>query len=428
MTDNAPRPTNPPRRAALIFIFVTVVLDVLSLGVTIPVLPGLIEEFVGGDTATAAKYYGLFGTAWALMQFLFAPVLGGLSDRFGRRSVILLSCIGLGLDYLLMALAPNLTWLFVGRVLSGILAASFATAGAYIADVVPPDKRAAGFGMIGAAWGLGFVLGPALGGVLGSIELRLPFWVAAALTLANALYGVFVLPESLPVERRRAFVWTRANPLGSLQLLRSQSQLLGFASVLFLYQLAHQVLSSVFVLYTGYRYDWSPRVVGLTLMAVGLLNVVVQGLIVRRLLPRWGEPRMLVLGLICGTLGFVGFALAPESRYFWAVMPVFALMGLFGPALQGLMTRRVTPDRQGELQGANSCLAGIAGMIGPGLFTGLFAWAISDQRSAEIPGLPFIVAGGLMLLGLLISWQTLRGTKLLVAHGNPQPPPAVRDG
>lgn len=396
------------RRPALLFIFATVVLDVLSLGVTIPVLPDLIKNFVGGDTATAARYYGLFGTAWALMQFLFAPLLGALSDRFGRRAVILLSCFGLGFDYLLMAMAPSLTWLFVGRVVSGIMAASFSTAGAYIADVMPPEKRAAGFGMIGAAWGLGFVLGPALGGVLGDVDLRLPFWVAAGLTLANAVYGVFILPESLPRERRRAFELSRANPVGSLRLLRSHGQLLGLASVLFLYQLAHQVLSSVFVLYTGYRYEWSPRVVGLTLMAVGLMNVAVQGFIVRRCLPRWGEPRMLVTGLLCGMLGFVGFALSPRSELFWASMPIFAMMGFFGPSLQGLMSRRVTPDRQGELQGANSCLSGIAGMLGPGLFTSVFAWAIGESAVVKVAGLPFLLAAAMLGFGVVIATATLR--------------------
>ena len=240
-------------RAAQAFIFVTVALDVLAMGIVIPVLPKLVEAFLGGNTARAAEVFGVFGTVWSLMQFVCSPVLGVLSDRFGRRPVILLSNFGLGFDYILMALAPTVRWLFVGRVISGITGASFTTAGAYIADVTPPEKRAAGFGMIGAAWGLGFVLGPALGGLLGEVSPRLPFWVAAGMTLLNAMYGLFVLPESLPPERRRAFSWRRANPVGSLTLLRSHHELFGLAGVNILYFLAHQALPSVFVLYTGYR-------------------------------------------------------------------------------------------------------------------------------------------------------------------------------
>src|SRR6266540_7012967 len=224
-----------PRRAALAFIFVTIVLDMLALGMIAPVLPKLVERFVGGDTAHAAEIYGLFGTVWALMQFFFSPVLGALSDRFGRRTVILLSNFGLGLDYIFMALAPTLWWLFAGRVISGITAASYPTAGAYIADVTPPEKRAAGFGMIGAAWGVGFVMGPALGGLLGKVNPRLPFWAAAGVTLLNALYGLFVLPEALAPESRKAFSWRRANPVGSLALLRSHPELLGLSSVNFIY-------------------------------------------------------------------------------------------------------------------------------------------------------------------------------------------------
>ena len=242
-----------PRRAAVVFIFITVVLDILALGIVIPVLPVLVEDFLGGNTAQAATMFGLFGTVWALMQFIFAPVLGALSDRFGRRPVILISCVGLGLDYVLMAVAPSLGWLFVGRVLSGITAASFTTAGAYISDVTSLEKRAAGFGMIGAAFGVGFVLGPAVGGILGAADPRLPFWVAGGLALANAAYGYFVLPESLPPEKRKPFSWRNANPMGSLQLLRRYPGLMGLASVSVMYHLVHHVLPSVFVLYVGYR-------------------------------------------------------------------------------------------------------------------------------------------------------------------------------
>jgi DHA1 family tetracycline resistance protein-like MFS transporter len=397
--------SSPTRRAAVAFILVTVMLDVLSLGIVIPVLPPLIEDFLGGDTARAARAFGVFGTVWALMQFGFAPVLGALSDRLGRRPVILVSNFGLGFDYVLMALAPTLGWLFVGRVISGITSASYATAGAYIADVTPVERRAAAFGMIGAAFGVGFILGPALGGVLGDVNPRLPFWVAAALTLLNATYGLFVLPESLPPERRKRFDWRRANPVGSLRLLRSHRELSGLATVFFLYMLAHNVLPSVFVLYAGYRYGWTARAVGLVLAGVGVLSVIVQGGLVRRLVPALGERRVLLLGITGGALGFLIYGLAGRPVYFLAGMPIFALMGLFSPAIQGLMTRRVGASEQGQLQGATSSITGVAGLIGPGLFTLTFATFIGSRRDWHLPGAPFLLASGLMFLALVISWR-----------------------
>jgi len=392
-----------PRRAALIFIFVVIVADVLALGIVIPVLPALVEEFLGGDTAGAARIYGVFGTVWALMQFVFAPILGALSDRFGRRPVVLISCFGLGLDYVLMALAPSLGWLFVGRVISGITASSFATAAAYIADVTPPERRAAGFGLLGAGFGIGFVLGPAFGGVLGSIHLRLPFWVAGGLAVANATYGYFVLPESLAADKRSPFRWRRANPVGALRLLRSQGVLTRLALVYLCYLLAHQVLQSVFVLYGGYRYEWSEQTVGLTLAVVGILSVTVQGGLVRSVVRKFGERRTLAAGLIGGGLGYAGFGLAPTEQVFWAVLPVFACMGLFNPALQSLMSRQVTPAEQGKLQGANTSLMGLSGMVGPLLFTQVFATFLAFEGPWHQPGAPFLLAAGLMLVGLALA-------------------------
>ena len=394
--------------AAVTFIFITVVLDVLALGIIIPVLPSLVESFLGGDTARAAQYYGLFGTVWALMQFVFSPFLGALSDRFGRRPVILFSIFGLGFDYILMALAPSLGWLFAGRVISGITGASFTTAGAYIADVTPPEKRAASFGIIGAAWGLGFVLGPALGGVLGGINPRLPFWAAAGMTLLNAVYGFFVLPESLPRERRRAFSWRRANPVGSLKLLRSHPELFGLATVYFLYLLAHQVLPSVFVLYTGYRYGWNERTVGLTLAAVGICNITVQGILIKPIVARFRERTTLLAGLLFGAAGFTAFALAGSGAVIWSCLPVFALMGLFGPSVQSLMTRRVGPTEQGQLQGANSGIMGITGLIGPGLFTLTFAYFIRAGLDWHLPGAPFFLAALLLVTALGVAWRVTR--------------------
>jgi DHA1 family tetracycline resistance protein-like MFS transporter len=387
---------SPRRRAALVFVFITVVLDMLALGMSLPVLPRLVVEFEGGDTARAAAIYGVFGTVWALMQFLFAPVLGALSDRVGRRPVILLSNLGLGLDYVLMALAPTLGWLFVGRIVSGITASSFSTAGAYVADVTPPERRAAGFGILGAAFGLGFILGPALGGILGAVDPRLPFWVAAGFSLLNFLYGLVVLPESLPSDRRAPFSWRRANPVGALTLLRSHPALLGLAAVHFLHRVAHDVLPSTFVLYTSYRYGWDERTVGLTLAAVGLTTAIVQAGLVRPTVARFGERTVLLAALAFGAIGFTLYGLAATSVMFWIGLPVLALWGLSGPALQALATRRVASSEQGRLQGALASLTGVAGMIAPGLFTFTFATFIST-----LPGAPFLLAALLLMAAML---------------------------
>jgi DHA1 family tetracycline resistance protein-like MFS transporter len=397
------------RGASINYIFITVVLDVLSLGIVIPVLPKLVEAFLGGDTGRAAQFYGLFGTAWAGMQFIFSPLLGTLSDRFGRRPVILLSNFGLGFDYILMALAPTVWWLFLGRIFSGICGASWTTAAAYVADITEPEKRAGAFGRIGAAWGLGFVLGPALGGVLGGIDLRLPFWVAAGLTLANAAYGMFVLPESLPVERRTHGVdLKRANPLGALGLVRAHHGLTALVSVTFLYWFAHQALTSVFVLYTGHRYGWTATTVGLTLALVGVCNVIVQAGLVRTIVRRFGERRTLLAGLLCGAAGFIAYGLAPSPPWFWAAVPIFALMGLQGPAMQSLMTRRVGPSEQGRLQGINGSLQGITGMVGPPFFAGIFAWVLGPGIALRMPGAPFVVAGGALVLAAFIAERATR--------------------
>ena len=394
------------RRAALAFIFVTIVLDMFALGMVIPVLPHLIEDFLGGDTAGAAKVYGVFGTVWALMQFFAMPVVGALSDRFGRRRVILLSNLGLGLDYVLMALAPNLAWLFVGRVISGITAASVSTGMAYVADVTPPEKRAAAFGRVGIAFGLGFVLGPALGGLLGSVDPRLPFWVAAGLSLANALYGLFILPESLPPEKRRPFDWRRAHPLGSLRLLRSHPELSGLAVVVFLSNLAHAALPATFVLYAGYRYGWDARDVGLVLASVGISSAIVQGAVVGPAVRRFGERPVLLTGLACGAIGFFAYGLAPTGVLFLAAVPVVALWGLASPAAQGLMTRHIGPSEQGALQGATGAVMGIATMIGPWLFAATFAYFIGAGTRWHQPGAAFMLAAVLLAMGAVVAART----------------------
>lgn len=327
-------PSAPPaarRRAAFAFIFVTILLDMLALGMIMPILPKLVESFVDNDTALAARIFGVFGTAWALMQFIFSPVLGSLSDRFGRRPVVLLSNFGLGLDYILMALAPSLWWLFAGRVISGITSASITTAFAYIADITTPEKRAAVFGRVGAAFGAGFILGPALGGLLGGIDPRLPFWVAAGLSFANTLYGLLILPESLPKERRSPFRWRSANPVGAWRLLRSDAILAGLSVVNFIAQVAHVVLPSTYVLYATYRYGWDERTVGLTLAMVGVCAMVVQGGAVGPIVKQFGERNALAIGLGFGALGFLIFGLAPTGPLSWLGIPVMALWGVAGP-------------------------------------------------------------------------------------------------
>src|ERR1700710_1221969 len=397
----------PARGGAVAFIFVTILLDMFALGLILPILPKLVESFVDNDPASAARIFGLFGTAWALMQFLFSPVLGALSDRFGRRPVVLLSNFGLALDYVLMALAPSLTWLFIGRVISGITSASISTAFAYIADVTPPERRAAVFGKIGAAFGAGFILGPAIGGLLGDIDPRLPFWAAAGLSLANTLYGFLILPESLPAERRSPFRWKSANPLGALHLLRSNRILAGLSLANFFAQLAHVVLPSTFVLYASYRYGWGTATVGLTLALVGVFSMVVQGAGVGPIVKRIGERRALLLGLSSGALGFLIYGAAPTGELFWLGIPVMSLWGIAGAAIQALTTQMVTPEQQGQLQGATNSVQSVSQMVGPFLFTLTFAYFIGARAPLSLPGAPFGLAAALLLLALAVAARTL---------------------
>lgn len=401
----------PPasRRAAFGFVFATALMNSVSFGLIIPVLPNLIKEFTGGDTAQAAEWNVVFAITWGAMQFVCGPLLGLLSDRVGRRPVLLLSIFGLALDFMIIALAPNLTWLLIGRILNGITAASFSTANAYVADVTPPEGRAKAFGWMGSAFSFGFLVGPALGGALGDIDLRLPFYAAAALALVNGLYGLFVLPESLPKERRTArFDLTRANPLGSLRLLRSQPDLLGLGTIGLLFQLAHTVLPTVFVLYTGYRYGWSPSIMGLAMMASGLAGVLVQGLLVGPAVARIGERGALMLGAAGGALGFAWYGFAPTGMAYLMGIPLFALIGFLMPGLQGLMTRRVAAHQQGQLQGANQSLQGIASMIGPALFGLTFAWSIRHEAVLQAPGLAIYLASALLVVALVLGTRVAR--------------------
>jgi MFS transporter, DHA1 family, tetracycline resistance protein len=411
------------RKAAVIFIFITVTLDMLALGLIMPVLPKLVLNFLGGDTPNAAKMFGIFGTVWALMQFLFSPVLGVLSDRFGRRPVILLSNFGLGLDYIVMALAPTLSWLFVGRVISGITAASIATGTAYVADVVEPEKRAGAFGMIGAAFGVGFVLGPALGGLLGNSDPRLPFWVAGGLSLANALYGYFVLPESLPPEKRKAFTWRRANPVGSLVLLRSHPELFRLATIQFIGYVAHEVFN-VWALYTIFRYAWSEGTIGLSLALVGVCSIVISSWIVPAMASRLGERRTLYIGQLFGALGMVLAGVAPTSGFFFLSIPVMMMWTVSTPAAQGMMTRRVGESEQGELQGAISSLCSLAWILGPGLFTYIFAYFIDQKNGWNLPGAPWYLGAFLLFVAMILATRIPR-LPAVAGIGDPGLPPRV---
>src|SRR5271168_3933328 len=406
---------HPPRGAALAFIFVTVLIDMLAFGMIIPILPLLVQNMAGGSAARGAEIYGAFGTAWALMQLIFSPVQGSLSDHFGRRTVILISCAGLGLDFILMALAPNLWWLLVGRVISGITAASFSTASAYISDVTPPEKRAASFGIIGAAFGVGFVLGPALGGVLGAISPRLPFWASAFMALANVCWGLFVLPESLPKDRRVPFAWKNANPLGALRLLRSHPMLAGLAGSYFLMNFAHVVLPSVTVLYMHYRYGWDMWAVGILLAGVGISSLIVQGFLVKPAVKWLHERRAMALGLIFGAAGFAIYGLARSGPIFWIGVPVMALWGIATPSLQTIMTRLVDPTEQGRLQGALASLVGLGSLIGPTVFTQTFAVFISTRADLKMPGAPFLLSAVLVFAAMLLAWRTTHPLGVTVA-------------
>lgn len=403
------------RKAAFGFIFASALLNAVSFGVTIPVLPALIKEFAGGDTASAAEWQMVFGAVWGLMQFVFGPILGVLSDRIGRRPVLLISFLGLAFDFLFLVFAPSLMWLFVARIVNGMTAASFSTANAYVADVTPPEQRARYFGFMGASFGFGFLIGPVLGGLLagpfmvslvGDFAIRLPFAVAGALALLNFLYGLFVLPESLPPEKRSArFDWRRANPVGSLQFLREQGRLLGLATVGFLFQIAHNVLPAIFVLYTGHRYGWDIQTISLTMFLTGGLGILMQTLAVGPIVRRLGERGALLIGCAGAALGFLAYGLAPTGIAYLAAAPVFALSNLLTPGLQGLMSRRVGPEVQGRLQGANQSLSGIATIIGPFLFGGSFAYALRHPSLSAWPGLPILIASALMFIALGVAWR-----------------------
>jgi DHA1 family tetracycline resistance protein-like MFS transporter len=391
------------RQAALGFVFTAVVLDVLALGITAPVLPSLIKQLINGDAALAARYVGWFAAIWAIIQFLASPVIGALSDRFGRRPVLLASMFGQAADYVVMALAPTVGWLFIGRVLSGVTSSSFSTANAYIADITPPEQRAARFGVLSAAFGIGFIAGPVIGGLLGQIDPRAPFWGAGAVCLLNGIYGALVVPESLKAEHRAKFSVKLANPVGSFDLYASRPGLLALAGVYFIYYLAHQVLQGTWVPYASYRYHWAPWIMGVSFMIVGAGSIIVQARLVKPFVEKFGERGALAAGLTAGAVGYGLFGLAPQGWMFLCSIPVFSCMGLVGPGIQGLMSRQVGPSEQGRLGGANTGVMAIASMFGPVLFTEIFARSIGRWSGWAPVGLTFYTACGLMTCALALA-------------------------
>ncbi|PHN01192.1 TCR/Tet family MFS transporter [Flavilitoribacter nigricans] len=400
--------SQPTRPAALIFIFITVLVDVIGLGIIIPVLPSLIMELSGEGLSAASRYGGWLMFSYASVQFLAAPVIGGLSDQFGRRPVLLASLLGFGLDYVLQGLAPTIGWLFIGRILAGITGASFTTASAYIADISAPEKRAQNFGLIGAAFGLGFIIGPVIGGVLGQFGPRVPFFAAAAITLLNCLYGYFVIPESLSVENRRPFSWKRANPLGTLMQLRQYPVIVSLVGVLVFIYIAGHATQSTWAYYTMEKFSWNEAAVGYSLGFVGLIVALVQGGLTRVVIPRIGQIRSVYIGLLLYTVGFLGFAFAGAGWVMYAVMIPYGLAGIAGPALQGIMSNQVPNNSQGELQGALTSLVSLTSIVGPPLMTNLFAHFTRHDTDLYFPGMPFLAGAILTFIALLWAIRSLQ--------------------
>jgi MFS transporter, DHA1 family, tetracycline resistance protein len=395
------------RTPALGFIFVTILIDCIGFGVIIPVMPSLISQLANVGNSEASRLGGYLLFAFAAMQFLCSPIMGGLSDQYGRRPVLLASLFGFGLDYIFLAFAPNLAWLFLGRLIAGAMGASFTTAGAYIADISTPEKRAQNFGMIGAAFGLGFIIGPAIGGFLGSYGARVPFLVAAGLSFVNWLYGFFILPESLKPENRRPFDWKRANPVSSLLNLKRYPVILGLvASLILIYVAAHAVQSN-WSFYTIEKFKWSPTMIGLSLTAVGVLISAVQGGLIRVIIPKLGQKKSLYVGLALYSLGFLLFSFATQGWMMFVFLIPYCLGGIAGPALQGIMSSQVPPNEQGELQGALTGLMSATSIIGPLLMTQLFSYFTAPTTSVYFPGAPMLMGALLTLLSLVLAMRTL---------------------
>jgi DHA1 family tetracycline resistance protein-like MFS transporter len=398
---------------SLIFIFITILVDVIGLGIIIPVVPKLIEDLTSEGLSQASKYGGWLVFSFAAMQFFFSPIMGGLSDRFGRRPILLFSLLGLGVDYVFHAFAPTLFWLFVGRLIAGIFGASFTTATAYIADISSPERRAQNFGLIGAAFGLGFIIGPVIGGLAGAeFGPRAPFLVAAGLSLLNVIYGFFVLPESLPVEKRRAFDWQRANPIGSLKQLKKYPVVSGLVVSLVLIYLSAHAVQSNWAYYTMFKFGWDEAMVGYSLAMVGLMVAIVQGGLIRVAIPKLGASRAVYIGIAFNAIGLICFGMASMGWMMFVFLVPYCLGGISGPALQGIISAQVPADEQGELQGALTSLASLTSIVGPVMMNSIFAYFSSDEAPIYLPGASFYLASIFTVVSLFFAYKVL-STRLI---------------
>lgn len=411
----------PEKKAAMIFIFITLLIDILGIGIVIPVLPKLIEQFTGGNVSLAGWYGGIIGASYAVTQFLCAPIVGALSDRYGRRPILLLAMFGLGVDYIIQGLAPSLAWLFVGRVFAGMMGASFTTANAYIADISTDENRARNFGLVGVAFGLGFALGPALGGLLGAQSLRLPFFVSAGLALVNWLYGFFVLPESLDERHRSPFTMSKANPFASLVALKKYPVVGGLAVAILFISLAQRGLENVWVYFTSFRYGWDELANGLSLGLVGIMAIVVQGGMVRPVIKRIGERKAVLYGIAIAVVSFMGYAFAVKAWMVPCVIIFGAIGGVAHPAIQSIIAKSVGPSEQGQVQGAITSLRSVTSIFAPLIFTsGLFSYFTSDKAPMTLPGIPFFVGGILNLIALVVIYRLFKR----IPEPLPEPTPA----
>lgn len=403
------------KKAALGFIFITILIDVTGWGLVIPVFPDLIRQLIHGNISQAAEWSGWLTLAYAVMQFGFAPVLGNLSDRYGRRPVLLASLFGFGVDYLFLVFAPSIWWLFLGRIVAGITGASITTAMAYIADISTPEERAKNFGLVGAAFGAGFIIGPAIGGLLGEMGLRVPFMFAAGLTLLNSLYGYFVLPESLSVEHRRKFEWKRANPFGAFRQFNKYPGIWGLVISLMLVYVAAHAVQSTWSFFTIEKFNWSKKMIGISLAVVGVLVGLVQGGLIRVVNPKLGNERSVYIGLATYAVGLFLFAIASQSWMMFVFLVPYCLGGIAGPALQAIMSNHVPPNEQGELQGGLTAVMSVTTIIGPLLMTNLFAYFTKKNAPVHFPGAPFLLGAILMLGSAIIAYVVLRREKVAVA-------------
>ncbi|WP_410478526.1 TCR/Tet family MFS transporter [Pedobacter gandavensis] len=399
---------NSTKKAAIGFIFVTLLIDITGWGIILPVVPKLIKELIRSDITEAAKYGGWLGFAYAITQFIFSPVVGNLSDKYGRRPIILISLFGFAIDYIFLAFAPSISWLFLGRVIAGVTGASISTASAYIADISTDKDRAKNFGMIGAALGLGFIIGPTVGGLLGHYDARAPFYAAAALCLLNFLYGYFILPESLDKDKRRGFDWKRANPVGSFKFLRKHPETSGLVFALILIYIGLHAVQSNWHFFTMYKFGWTERMVGISLGLLGLLLGLVQGILIRWTAPKFGEQKSIYYGLMCYAMGLLLFAFANQGWMMFVFLIPYSLGGICGPAIQSVISKNVLPTEQGELQGALTGLVSATSIIAPPLMTNLFYYFTNDEAPFKFSGAPFFLASVLMAISVIIVYLTFQ--------------------